>query len=143
MEKNIKYYIQHYIGCRCLNTWFTPEHEKYNAGWVPKAYELDCPRPYLLDNGMFHTFTDSIKPILRQMQDMTDEDWRTVVRNIKKDPMLSDLEDIKNSFIYGGFDDRPHWVVVNKALHELRKLSIDCDGLISSGLAVDEKTLTK
>lgn len=142
MEKNLKDYLPYYIGCRCLNTWFTPDHEKYNAGWILKAYELDCPRPYLLDNNMFHTFTDSIKPILRKLSDITHEE-KIELYNIHGAPVpdLSEGWRISsvNKWIENG--EKEPWTVYQ--FHYLLKQGFDLFGLLDAGLAQDEKTLTK
>jgi triacylglycerol esterase/lipase EstA (alpha/beta hydrolase family) len=67
----LKDYIQYYIGCRCVNSWFPEDHDMYNANWVLEAYCSKDIKPYKLDNENTFTWTDSIKPILRKLEDMS------------------------------------------------------------------------
>ena len=72
---------------------------------------------------------------------MTEEDWEAVTRETKLTHDTIARDSLKDSFIKGGFDDRYHWTVVNKAIIALRKRCIDVDNLIDAGLAVDVKTI--
>ncbi len=48
---------------------------------------------------------------------------------------------VKDNFLTNNYKNRFHWIIVNEALVELRKWSIDVDGLIEAGLAMDKTTM--
>lgn len=88
----LKDYAHLYIGCRCFNTWFPEGHSGYDRNWVFSGY---CPtygtkgNPYYLENEDDVTWTDSIKPILRKLEDMTEEEMIGFIQSMV--PM--DMED--------------------------------------------------
>lgn len=67
-------YAHYYIGCRCLNTWFTPDHDGYNAGWKLEGFHASRARPYGLENEHDITWTDSVKLILNRLEDLTQDE---------------------------------------------------------------------
>lgn len=72
--KNIKDYASYYIGRQCLNTWFPPDHDAYDAGWKLAGFRISYYKCFLLENDQDFTWTDSIKPILRRLESMTEEE---------------------------------------------------------------------
>lgn len=128
MEKQLKDYIQFYIGCRCLNTWFSEGHSEYNPGWILSGYDSFANRPFHLVTEVDETWTDSIKPILRDILDMTDEE-KPVYHSLCREAT-----------------DGVHAIVVRydtpESFHYLLKQGFDLFGLLDAGLGVDE-TLTK
>lgn len=141
---NLKDYAQYYIGCRCFNTWFPEGHEEYDHNWVFNGY---CPtygtkgNPYYLENEDDVTWTDSIKPILRKLEDISDEEWLEIEHETSILPDAIGWYGIKESFMKMDTQHRWHWTVTNEALIILRKRGIDVDKLINNGLAIDSKTL--
>lgn len=71
---NIKDFAHYYIGQRCLNTWFSEDHPNYNPGWVLTGFDRDAHRPFKLETEDDFTWTDSIKPVLRRLEDMTEDE---------------------------------------------------------------------
>lgn len=123
-------YINYYIGCRCVNTWFQEGHKEFNKGWVLSGYcqlYVDGGKPFLLESENEVTWTNSIKPILRKVGDYeVDElnEYQTMV---------------------GKRTDGVHSVVIHydtpETFHWLLKKGFDLFGLIDAGLAIDSKTL--
>jgi len=144
---NLKEYAQYYIGCRCLNTWFPEDHPEYNRGWFFMAFRTarDTVNAYGLEteNQEYLTGTDSIKLILRKLEDVTDDEWWDIETKTSILPDSIGTGGLKDSFFNMHYRSRYHWTIVNQALSELRKRSVDVDGLIDAGLAVDSKTLPK
>lgn len=69
---NLRDYAPYYIGTPCYNTWFPPDHDEYNAGWVLRGFRTTSEKCYMLESELDITWTDSIKPILRRLEDMTE-----------------------------------------------------------------------
>lgn len=85
---NLRDYAPYYIGTPCYNTWFPPDHDEYNAGWVLKGFRTTSEKCYMLESELDITWTDSIKPILRRLEDMTEEEAIAVHREATKTPFL-------------------------------------------------------
>ena len=127
-ELKLHDYALYYIGCKCINTWFHPNHEAHNAGWELIGFKQNNTKCYLLQNETDETWTDSIKIILRHLSDMTKEEE-------------NELEKIKGTRLiprpYPGVEikfDTPdtfHWMI---------KKQFDLFSLIENSLAVDSKT---
>lgn len=153
---NIQDYAKYYIGCRCLNTWFQANHEMYNNEWVLDGYREHSPKPYLLGNTETETWTDSIKPILRKLDSITDEEIKELIG----------FDKIKNVYPDISLERQAHGVSVyykvdigditypqtydidfaNPAPHEtifLLSKGFDLFGLIKLDEAIDASTLTK
>jgi hypothetical protein len=147
MEKQLKDFVQYYIGCRCLNTWFTSEHPMYNNEWVLDGYNEHSPKPYLLGNTETETWTDSIKPILRRLNDITIEEYVEVCKEVDSEVSEEEVRNSYPSFQKEGMNqmavDEGDFPQALKAIHYLLKQGFDLFGLLDAGLAVDEKTLTK
>jgi hypothetical protein len=86
---NIKDFAHYYIGQRCLNTWFSEEHPNYNPGWVLTGFDRDAHRPFKLETEEDFTWTDSIKPVLRRLEDMTEDDMIGLLQSM----VPADMED--------------------------------------------------
>lgn len=71
----LKEVIHYYIGQRCVHSWYTEGHEQYDRAWVLTSIDYSTPNHYRIENpDDDFTWTDSIKPILRKLSDMTDEE---------------------------------------------------------------------
>jgi hypothetical protein len=70
--------IHYYIGQPCVNTWFPEGNENWNAGWILKGFHSEYPKPYCLETDIETTWTDSVKPLLRKIEDMKEDDLRFV-----------------------------------------------------------------
>jgi hypothetical protein len=84
---------------------------------------------------------NSIKPILRKLDDITNDEWLEIENEISIIPDAIGWHGIKESFMTMGARHRWHWTITNEALIILRKRGIDVDQLIKNGLAIDSKTL--
>lgn len=124
-------YIQYYVGCQCLNTWFPEGHPEYNRGWVLRSYRSIGVNPYGLETefGEYITSTDSIKLILRKLSDMTNEEEKEL-ETIKGTRIIYRSE--PNIEIRYDTPDTFHWML---------KKQFDLFELIENGLAIDSKTL--
>jgi len=118
-------YLPYYLGC---DYWTNNSQGNLNAKTLPDVIDM-CKREM------------GVQLHLRRLKDMTEEDWEAVTRETKLTHDTIARDSLKDSFIKGGFDDRYHWTVVNKAIIALRKRCIDVDNLIDAGLAVDVKTI--
>jgi hypothetical protein len=143
MEKQLKDYIGYYMGCPCLNTWFPEGHAMRDNEWKLDGYREHTPKPYLLGNTEDETWTESIKPILRKISDVSEDEWYEIEDATSLIPDVKGYGYFQDAFLKDTLNDRYSWRITNEALVEMRKRGIDCDELISLGVAVDEKTLTK
>jgi hypothetical protein len=134
-------YAGYYLGCRCFNTWFPEGHEQYDNNWLLEGFRPQSPKSYLLGNQTDETWTDSIKPILRKLEDITDGEWLEIENETSIIPDAIGWHGIKESFMTMDIRHRWHWTITNEALIILRKRGIDVDQLIENGLALDSKTL--
>lgn len=134
MMRDIKDYAHYYIGQPCLNTWFPADHDAYNAGWVLVGFNETSIKPFGLENETDSTWTDSIKPILRRLEDMTEEE-RQVVHNMGK------LYMNHKDHTLPSYSLSKMWAA--NQTHYLLKQGFDLFGLIDAGLAVDAKTLNQ
>lgn len=122
-------FIQYYIGCPCLNTWFQANHSSYNAGWKLTGFLATSPKPFHLETDTEYNWTDSIKLILRRLSDIT-----------------KDEEAEYEKLLYRRTDG-VHSVIIRtetpESYHYLLKKHFDIFELIDAGLALDSKTLPK
>lgn len=134
-------YIHYYIGCRCLNAWFIDDHEQYNNNWVLSGYSYCSVNPYQLFNKTEVVWTDSIKPILRKLEDITDDEcWR--IDEIDSVWAKGTSFEYKKNRLYLYKDrllERGEMSII--IFDFLLKSGFDLFGLIDAGLAIDSKTL--
>lgn len=71
--------IQYYIGQSCVNDFFPEGHEMRDFSWVLTAYDRSSRKPYKLENEADYTWTADIKPILRRLSDMEEEEAKELV----------------------------------------------------------------
>jgi hypothetical protein len=140
-QLNFKDYAPYYIGCKCFNTWFPKGADMYDNDWVLKGYHAGYPKPYCLDNKEEETWTDSIKPILRKLWDMTDEDcWQIDKLDSMWVPNTSTEYKTNRLYLY-----REKCIVFRDVsplvFDYLLKQGFDLFKLIENGLAIDSKTL--
>lgn len=139
-ELNFKDYAPFYIGCRCFHTWYPEGHIEYDRGWKLDGYVLGDEKPYLLKNDFACSWTDSIKPILRLVGDMTDEECLMVhkispfwAEGTSEKYIMDRLYVIRERII--------HLHLIPEVFHYLLKQGYDLFKLIENGLAIDSKTL--
>lgn len=83
---DFKDYAGYYIGCRCFNTWFPEDHEEYDRDWILRGVCNNVTsyyKSFLLENDDDFTWTDSIKPILRKLEDITDDEIKELIAHDK------------------------------------------------------------
>lgn len=85
---NLQDYAPYYIGCPCLNTWFPADHSCYNSGWKLQGFQVTSVKPCLLESDTDYTWSDSVKLVLRRVEDMTEEEAIEVHREATKTPFL-------------------------------------------------------
>lgn len=132
--------IHFYIGCDCVNSWFPPDHEQYNKGWTLTAIDTTSHNPYKLETHYEDTWTDSVKPILRRLENNTEDDL------IQLWAIIGGRPDLFKGLKYGDWDDSGLFLdlfTITQMINRLRSLEYDCDGLIESGEALDAETLKK
>lgn len=139
-EINFKDYAPFYIGCRCFNTWFPENHPEYDRLWILTGYHSSRVKPYGLENEHDITWTDSIKPILRKLQDITDEECWAIhllspfwTEGTSQKYMMDRLYLIRERVI--------HQHLIPTVFHYLLKQGFDLFKLIENSKAIDSKTL--
>lgn len=165
---NIKDYIHYYIGQRCLNTFFAPGHEMYNVGWILTGFDTESVHPFRLTDieGERYTWTDSVKPQLRRLSDMTEEDLKKMVNEfalidlsncqyeyetvegkwvnaIENGVVVTSLEVLDGDYVsmMHKDDEMMPMVPQSKAFHYLLKQGFDLFGIIDAGLAIGAKSI--
>jgi len=152
----LKDVIYYYIGVKCYNTWFPPDHEAYNAEWMLQGYRATNIKPYLLENETDTTWTDSIKPILRRTEDITDEEIKEFIGwdklnklyiDVKYEKVFNGIEvsysiDAGDQGIYPMNQFQTLDVFTPNEFRCLISKSFDLFGLIDSGQAIDAKTIS-
>ena len=142
-EKKLQDYIPYYIGCRCLNTWFPDGHEMYNNNWILNSIDITSPKPFRLDNQDDTTWTDSIKPILRRLESITDEEcWE--MDEIDTIWVKNTSHEYKSNRLYLYKEKCIKFNNISPGIFNyLLKKHFDLFGLIDSKLAIDSATLPK
>lgn len=147
MEKKLSDYIAYYIGCKVQKDSDALDYPTIKGiegdRVIISEYRYKTPNcaPVFTRPQIYH-FVGFIKPILRRLEDIPDDEWSEIeyATSIMEDAKGLGLS--KYAFLKGGDKDRYHWSITNELLIELRKRSVDVDGLIDAGLAIDAKTLT-
>jgi hypothetical protein len=136
MEKKLQDYLHYYIGanvflCKNLegNNVIEPLTPKMLHEDIDMFIDPDDPKPFRL--------------LLRRLEDISDEEWLEIESETSIAPDAIGWHGVRESIMTMETRHRFHWVITNEVLIMLRKLSIDVDGLIKSGLAIDAATLTK
>lgn len=138
---NIKDYIHYYLGQPCVNSWYPEDHYEYNKGWIIRMVDPRAERFCFIETEDEETWTDSVKPILRRPDSLTDDE---AYHLNKISPYFNSLASEKY------IRDRLHVIKKNMAdfigmtpvrVHYLLSLGIDLFGLLDAGLAVDAETL--
>jgi hypothetical protein len=138
-DKKISDYLHLYLGCEVRGTDGTMT---YTLSSVSKKQVL---------------FTDEYrneiwlgqewKLALRRLSDMTEEEYAELWPLIGGAPHLFAFgaEDLRDSLESGDWSEtgfQMDYYTMSCMLNYLRKIGIDCDDLIDSGLAIDRNTLT-
>lgn len=135
----LKDYAKYYIGCRCVNTWFQAGHKEFNKGWVLSGYcqlYADGGKPFLLESENEVTWTDSIKLILRKLEDMNKDDAQFILDKYSFQDVEMPMNETKFAINIAKRISSNIQVV-----SFLLKEGYDLFGLIENGLAIDSKTL--
>lgn len=133
-RKDIKDYLHLYLGCECR---FSPYSEQ---SWIAKMTTEDLHR--------FGGRLDWMKPILRPLSDMTEEEWKSKMMEFSVDVVSA----YNSPFTM--FCDKPkHILILENRLQTntlrfndgmiLLKMGFDLFGLIEAGLAIDLTKLNK
>lgn len=161
-------YAHYYIGAPCFNTWFTPDHDAYDAGWKLSGIRTDNEKCYMLENETDVTWVDSIALKLRRLEDMTREDMKAIWQIIFNRPfhkngsivwidkedngcakrfvMSSGVERVGieiNGNVWADSDLHHYKFSPTIIFHYLLQQGFDLFGLIPAGLAIDIKTITQ
>jgi hypothetical protein len=139
-ELNFKDYAGCYIGCKCFNTWFPEGDKPRNYNWVLAGFRVDNEKHYLLENDSHFTWTDSIKPILRKVEDITDEEC-LMVHKISPFWAEGTSEKYIRDRLYLISQRIMHLHLTPQVFHYLLQQWFDLFGLVDAGLALDSKTI--
>lgn len=149
-------FAHYYIGCRCLNTWFPVGHEMYDRNWQLKAIDTYSDNPYGLNCYAEFTWTDSIKLILRKLEDITEDEIKEFIGweelNKKYDHVSFENNKKVGIIVNYSIPDREgsghpmsHFIkfyqLDGSQFNFLIKKGFDLFNLIISELAIDAKTL--
>lgn len=143
MTKDIKDYLHLYLGCEV--------QLRHNGTFVPDPYEPTCYLSRITDGRMdsvgvrydgseeiIYPFTADIKPILRPLSDMTEEEARQLCPN-GEEPFLKYLSE-KDEW----YTNRIHfYTAYSECYRFLLSRGFDLFGLIDSGLAIDATKIQK
>lgn len=149
-------YAHYYIGASCFNTWFTPDHDAYDAGWKLSGIRTDNEKCYMLENETDVTWVDRIALKLRRLEDMTEEDIKSF---IEYDRLIKLYHNVSFNFYNNcitvhysvdtedeGLYPQSHEIHLFKLtplqFHRLVKAGFDMFSLIKNGLAIGIKTIT-
>lgn len=139
MEVKLKDVLHLYLGCKVL-------FEKSNYYFVHEL-QIHKGETKILTHSLLHHFEyhDSneplIKPLLRILSSMTEEEWLEIEYKICLDPHAQCVNALKDNFIIDQCDMRFGWRIINETLIELRNRGIDCDNLIQSGQAINKSSI--
>lgn len=115
MAKELKGYLNLYLGCEALIEGYTNRKDPFNYKGIIN-YQL------LLESGQHYSSVKKITPILRPLSDMTEEEvqeWEKI-NNVTQSP---DVKQMAKEF---------HWMLSKH---------FDIFGLIEAGLALNAATL--
>lgn len=141
MKKELKDYLHLYLGCECVFEDCRNEGDKEHGKLIEIGINMACIETVNNEDPYIECTPNEIKPILRPLSDITDEEWSEIEEKIH---VLFDAQGmgmIRDNFLSDKNNERCGWHLINDALIELRKRSVDVDGLIESGLAIDKTTL--
>lgn len=137
-EKNIKDYLPFYLGHEAVF-----DRQTWKISQVGQKYAR------LVRSGEFHKYVDvhleDVKPLLRKMESMTEEEWQEIRFHLSPD-IIDSVPLVK-------WSDKPRWVIVleNRVQTntlkfldgiELIKRGYDVFQLIESGLALEKQPAT-
>lgn len=140
--KEIKDYLHLYLGCECLQPFKdkgkTHVISIHTNGLVQVAHSTGSQDFWNIEY---------IKPILRPLSDMKKEEWQEVWGVIGGTPHLYEygIDEVKEGLSKGDWSESGivmDYYTMSCVLNYFRKINIDCDDLIPSGLAIDKTTIT-
>ncbi len=146
-ELNFKDYAGYYIGCKVRHEFVTKTKNIELRDGTLTGIDTDgiVPCCWVRFNYNDRVRLDSIKPILRCIDDIIDKEWVEIESEVEKIIGLDYLiGDLRHNFLNeGDVKCRFGWSISNVAVNLMRKKSIDMDGLLENSLAIDSKTLTQ
>lgn len=138
----LKDYLHYYINSG-ISVYVFPDDTITN-GFLAK-YRQDYPdgvyNPVLTLDNYTKFLNDGYKPLLRRLEDVTDDEWLDIEHETSIAPDAIGWHGIREAFMTTDTRHRWHWTVTNEVLIILRKRGVDVDNLIDAGLAVDIKTI--
>jgi hypothetical protein len=133
MKKELKDFIHLYLGCDIIIQYDGKEIIEKLQSFDVKTLKISS------ENYVDYSF--NVKLSLRLLLDVSDKEWNEIEEKSSIAPDAFGYYGIKDNFLINTPNTRFSWTVVNEILIELRKRSVDVDGLIEAGLAIDSKTL--
>lgn len=118
-------YLPYYLG---VDYWTNNSQGNLNAYTLPNVIDM-CER------------NCEVQLHLRKLADVSADEWDEIEQATSITPIAQGYGSFKEAFLNGGPKDRYHWSITNEGLVQLRKRSVDVDGLIENNLAIDSKTL--
>lgn len=125
MEKKLQDYLHYYLGC---DYWTNNSQGNLNAKTLHDVIDM-CNR------------NKEVELHLRRLEDISDDEWFKIECETSVAPDAIGWHGVRESILTMDTRHRFHWTITNEVLIILRKLSVDVDGLIDAGLAVDAKTV--
>jgi hypothetical protein len=140
-EIKLQDYAHYYIGCQCIIDYTLPGGNKiidYKGMFI--RYDCTDKSPYCVKGETDTIWTYSIKPILRKLEDMTDDECM-VVNEISPYFTKGTSERYIRERLYCIRDRIMYLHLIPEVFHYCLKQGFDIFNLINSGLAIDSKTL--
>lgn len=158
MKRELKDYLHLYLGCECESA-FVGKNQRFvgitKTRPAENAQYIDSAMVQFIINGRFETRPCSprlIKPILRPLSDMTEEEFRQLVASdgVSEGDYLSGIwyGDKQLTITYNSYGNKSykHYesdALPTKIIPFLLSKHFDLFGLIEAGLAIDSTTLKK
>lgn len=141
MEKQLKDYLHLYLGCQVL---INDMGEDVLCTLVTMSCSGGCFASGTTKNGKlfnYHGGADSLKPILRKLSSMTEEEAWTAWKKGGEHSRHNGVCNYVSAFKNPGTDLGMNIFDWSATINYMRSVGIDCDKLIESGLAIDSATL--
>lgn len=145
MEKKIENYLKYYIDAEVIGKYDDEDRKGYLTGVRNGGYE--CEIQFFEEDGFnvkeepeFNESSD-VKLCLRKLSSITDAEWSKIDEACGVMFDAQGMGALRDNFLIDTSETRCGWELVNQALNELRKRSVDVDGLIENNLAIDKDTV--
>lgn len=142
MEKKLQDYIHFYIGQPCVNSWFAETHDMYDNGWILAGVDKISTKPYKLENSDDFSWSQEVKPLLRPLSAVTDEEAQEAAEilggasHISKEGQIRQFKELIER-IYNMQTNIPGMRWIRLTVFLLSR-GFDLFDLIESGLALDK-----